>query len=87
VLAFLDQMHGEALALFRAVPDDGLTTRCPTPAGTTIVMWKWLNAMLEHEAHHRGQLYSLLSMLGVDAPPLYGMTSQEVRHRGVRAQE
>jgi uncharacterized damage-inducible protein DinB len=35
--------------------------------------------MPEHEIHHRGQLYTMLAMLNVPTPPLYGMTSSEVR--------
>jgi uncharacterized damage-inducible protein DinB len=40
--------------------------------------------MVEHEAHHRGQLYMMLSMLGVATPPLYGLTEEEVRAKSVR---
>ena len=39
--------------------------------------------MVEHEIHHRGQLYLLLSMLGVATPPIYGLTSEEVRARSL----
>jgi len=35
--------------------------------------------MPEHEIHHRGQLYTMLSMLDVPTPPLYGMTAAEVK--------
>ncbi|MBX3276647.1 MAG: DinB family protein [Acidobacteria bacterium] len=31
-----------------------------------------LHITLEHEVHHRGQLYVYLRMLGVAVPPLYG---------------
>ena len=37
--------------------------------------------MIEHEIHHRGQIYLMLGMLGVPTPPLYGLTSEEVRGR------
>ena len=39
--------------------------------------------MLEHEAHHRGQIYLMLGMLGVATPPIYGLTSEEVRARSL----
>ena len=39
---------------------------------------EWLRAMLEHESHHRGQLYLMLTMIGVETPPLFGLTSEEV---------
>ena len=39
--------------------------------------------MTEHEINHRGQIYLYLSMLGVPTPPLYGLTSEQVRARGL----
>jgi uncharacterized damage-inducible protein DinB len=39
--------------------------------------------MVEHECHHRGQLYLMLGLWGVPAPPLYGLTSEEVRERSL----
>ena len=41
---------------------------------------EWLRSMTEHECHHRGEILSLfLSMLDVPTPPLYGLTSEQVR--------
>jgi uncharacterized damage-inducible protein DinB len=37
--------------------------------------------MVEHEIHHRGQIYLYLSMLNVATPPLYGLTSEQLRER------
>ncbi len=37
--------------------------------------------MLEHEAHHRGQIYLVLGILEVPTPPLYGLTAEEVQAR------
>jgi uncharacterized damage-inducible protein DinB len=36
---------------------------------------------VEHEIHHRGQLYSILASMAVEAPPLYGLTEREVFER------
>ncbi len=83
VIAYLDAKHREALALFGALTDDALQAKCTTPAGTPITTWKWLRAMLEHEIHHRGQVYLMLGMFGVPTPPLYGLTSEEVRDRSL----
>ena len=57
-----------------------------TPAGVPITTWKWFRAMVEHEAHHRGQIYLMLNMLEVPTPPLYGLTSEEVRARSPEPQ-
>ena len=42
--------------------------------------------MVEHEAHHRGQLYLMLGMLDVPTPPLFGLTSEEVLARSTPGQ-
>jgi uncharacterized damage-inducible protein DinB len=55
--------------------------KCATPAGTPITTSKWLRAMVEHEAHHRGQVYLMLGVLGVKPPQLFGLTEEEVRAR------
>lgn len=83
VVAYLDTKHREAVALFSELSDDALQAKCTTPAGTPITTWKWLRAMVEHEVHHRGQIYLMLGMLDVATPPLYGMTSEEVRSRSI----
>ena len=81
VLAYSDRKHAEALAIFGALTPQQLESKCNTPAGTPITTKKWLRAMVEHEAHHRGQLYFMLSLLGVATPPLFGLTEEEVRAR------
>lgn len=81
VLAYFDRLDDEAKAIIASLTDADLTRKCQTPAGVAITTWKWLRAMAEHEAHHRGQIYLMLSMLQVPTPPLYGLTSEEVRAR------
>jgi uncharacterized damage-inducible protein DinB len=79
VLGYLDQLHDESLAQFRALTPPMLNEKCMTPAGVMLTTWKWLRMMPEHEIHHRGQLYTMLSMLDVPTPPIYGMTASEVQ--------
>lgn len=81
VLSYLQEMHTESTAVLRALRDDALQKKCSTPDGAEIIVWKWLRAMIEHEIHHRGQIYLYLSMLGVKTPPLYGLSEEEVRAR------
>jgi uncharacterized damage-inducible protein DinB len=81
VLAYLDRTHAESLEIYGALTPEALAGRCTTPAGTSITTWKWLRAMIEHEIHHRGQLYLMLGMLGVPTPPLYGLTEEQLRER------
>ena len=79
VRAYLDRCHAEAVEVFRGLSDADLLEKCQTPAGAAISIGKWLRLMVEHEIHHRGQLYLLLAMMGVATPPLYGLTEEEVR--------
>jgi uncharacterized damage-inducible protein DinB len=85
VLEFMNRAHIEAMEIFRSLSDDALKRKCMTPGGVEIATWKWLRAMIEHEIHHRGQLYLYLGLLGVPAPPLYGLTSEEVKSRSEKA--
>ena len=41
--------------------------------------------MPEHEIHHRGQIYTMLGMLNVPTPPLYGMTAPQVQARAAHS--
>ncbi len=83
VVSFFDRMHRESMEIFRGLTADDLARRCETPGGTQLAVWKWLRSMVEHEIHHRGQIYLMLGILGVPTPPLYGLTSEEVRERSV----
>lgn len=81
VLEFMDRMHREAMEVFSRLSEDDLRRKCLTPGGAEIATWKWLRAMIEHEVHHRGQLYLYLGLLDIRTPPIYGLTSEEVRAR------
>lgn len=84
VLAYLDRKHAESVDIFRQLTPEQLESKCQTPAGTPITTWKWIRAMVEHESHHRGQLYFMLGMLGVTTPPIFGLTEEEVHARSIR---
>ena len=83
VLALLDRLHGESMDLFRALTPEMLIEKCATPEGTRLTTWKWLRMMPEHEIHHRGQLYTMLGMIDVPTPPLYGLTAKDVQARSI----
>jgi uncharacterized damage-inducible protein DinB len=83
VLVYLDRMHLESIEVLSSLSDSDLKCKCTTPDGTSITIWKWLRAMVEHEIHHRGQIYLYLSLLQVPTPPLYGLTSEQVRERSI----
>lgn len=81
VMAYYRRMREESLEIFARLTPEDLERKCTTPAGSEITVWKWLRALVEHEIHHRGQIYLYLAMLGVPTPPLYGLTSEEVLER------
>ena len=81
VLRFKETMDRETVAIIRSLGQEGLTCKCTTPDGASITVWKWLRLMVEHEIHHRGQIYLYLAMLDVPTPPLYGLTSEQVAER------
>ena len=83
ILAFMERLHAESMKIFGRLTDEDLQRKCQTPDAAPITTWKWLRLMVEHEIHHRGQIYLYLSMLRVPTLPLYGLTSEEVRARSV----
>ena len=81
VIAYMERMHAESMAIFRGLTDDALEWKCMTPGGAELRVSKWLRSMVEHEVHHRGQIYMMLSMIDVPTPPIYGLTEEEVKRR------
>jgi uncharacterized damage-inducible protein DinB len=81
IFALMERLHAESMDIFGQLTDNDLQRKCRNVGGVDIAIWKWLRAMTEHEIHHRGELYIYVGMLGVKTPPLYGLTSEEVRAR------
>ncbi len=79
VLRFMERMHGESMNMLGRLSDDQLRQKCRSADGTPMTTWKLLRSMVEHEVHHRGELYAYLGVLGVHVPPLYGLTSEQLR--------
>ena len=85
VVMFMERMHRESVEIFSRLSADDLQRKCTTPDGASVTVWKWMRSMVEHEIHHRGQIYTYLAILGIPTPPLYGLTSEQVRDRSVKA--
>jgi uncharacterized damage-inducible protein DinB len=82
IISFMEARHNESAEIISHLTN--LNDKCTTPDGTSITIWKWLRAMVEHEIHHRGQIYIYLAILEVPTPPLYGLTSEQVAARSVK---
>jgi uncharacterized damage-inducible protein DinB len=85
VIQFKETMHRETVGIIRQLGAEAMDRKCTTPDGASITVWKWLRSMVEHEVHHRGQIYLCLSLLGVSTPPLYGLTSEQLTERAATA--
>jgi uncharacterized damage-inducible protein DinB len=79
VLRFMERTHREATDMLAGLSDAQLQQKCQSADGTPMMTWKLLRSMVEHEVHHRGELYAYLGVLGVKVPPLYGLTSEQLR--------
>lgn len=81
VVEYMRRMHAESMELFSSADHDAV---CMTPGGASLRVSTWIRAMIEHEAHHRGQLYLYCSMLDIPTPPIFGLTEEQVKARSVR---
>ncbi|MEO8036761.1 MAG: DinB family protein [Acidobacteriota bacterium] len=83
VIQYMHRMHDSSMAIFRTLSPEDFEAKCMTPGGAELRIGKWLRLMIEHEIHHRGQLYMYLAMLDVPTPPIYGLTEEEVKARSI----
>lgn len=85
VIAYVERLHQGSIEIISRLTPEDLQKKSITPDGSPISTWKVLRLMVEHEIHHRGEIYIYLGMLGVKTPPLYGMTSEQVMDRAAKA--
>lgn len=81
VVRYIESMHAASMEIFGSLTPEDMVRKCVTPGGAELAIGKWIRSMIEHEIHHRGQIYLYLSILGVETPPLYGLTEEEVKER------
>jgi len=86
-LAHLDGCHAEATARLLTLADGALhATRPPLePGARPVRAWRLLMAMTEHEVHHRSQLASYLTWMGVEAPDIFGLGVEDVERLTAQA--
>jgi uncharacterized damage-inducible protein DinB len=78
-LAAFDKTHEEAVAKVVALtPEQLVEDIAPFSPERPLARKAVLNMLLEHEIHHRGQLYTYLRIAGCEIPPLFSVeTIQE----------
>lgn len=67
LLALLDGLHAESLALLRAMGDAELDRFVRTETGAEIPVWRWLQSMVEQEAQLRGEIELMLALSAAQA--------------------
>lgn len=64
----LAQVHAVTQQQFAQDPDALLEQVCPLPWGGQVSMGWIVWHVLEHEIHHRGEVYLMLGLMGMEAP-------------------
>lgn len=80
VIALMNQTHEAAMAHLKTLSDSELNELRPSPVpdARPVKMWRWLMVMVEHEVHHRSELASYLTMMGVEPPQIFGISAEEL---------
>lgn len=79
----MEKMHTETAQLLKPMTPEDLERRGITPHGKPAPAGALLRAMVEHEVHHREEMYVYLALPRVERPPLYGVTEPELRRYSV----
>lgn len=64
----LAESIAQAAAILRAVPEDRWDQSVVMPGDHAMSIRRVALVLLEHDAHHRGQLIVILRLLGIDPP-------------------
>ena len=83
VTRYMEELHAETVQLLAPLKAEDLNRKGTTPEGKPAPAGALLRAMIEHEIHHRGEMYIYLALLGVERPPLYGVTEPELRRHSI----
>jgi uncharacterized damage-inducible protein DinB len=63
-------MHARTLAQFAGDADSLMDQICPLPWGAQTTMGWAVWHVLEHEIHHRGEVFLMLGLMGIEAPDI-----------------
>ena len=78
IIAFLNRMHEESLAIFKRIPDTALAQEITTLTGKRLILSDFLTLLIIHEVHHRAALCIYLNLLDVDTPPIIGLKEEQI---------
>lgn len=78
IIGYLEATHDAAMQMLRTMPDSELQSPRTALTGQTLRAWRLLMSIIEHEIHHRSQLASYLTMLGIRPPQIFGLGVEDV---------
>jgi uncharacterized damage-inducible protein DinB len=78
VIAYFEEMHEQSIHIFQSLHDEELSKSIVSLDGSEIPIGNLLRALIIHEAHHRGALCIYLNLLGINTPPIFGFTENQV---------
>ncbi len=87
ILTYFNQMHADSMDIFGALQDSDLGQKIKTVTGTETSIANFLRALIVHEIHHRGALCIYLNCLGVETPPILGLTAEQVIKKASNAKK
>lgn len=68
LVALLEQVHARVQDHVEPLADADLERVIELPWGSKVPLWWVFWHLLEHEIHHRGEIYLMLGLLGMEAP-------------------
>ncbi|MDM8519086.1 DinB family protein [Anaerolineales bacterium HSG6] len=77
-VSLLESNHTEAMNRLGQLKNSELYRPRPTLNGPSVKAWRLLMAMVEHEIHHRSQLATYLTLMGVESEQIFGLGIEEV---------
>jgi uncharacterized damage-inducible protein DinB len=78
VFDFFNEMHAQSIQLFESLDNESLSKKVSSVDGNQIKLSSFLRALIVHEIHHRAVLCIYLNLLGIQTPPVIGLTETQV---------
>jgi uncharacterized damage-inducible protein DinB len=78
VIAYFYEMHKQSIERFQAITDESLKQKIKSLDGKEITLGNFIRSLIVHEVHHRGAMCIYLNLIGVQSPPVIGLTEEQV---------
>jgi uncharacterized damage-inducible protein DinB len=78
ILLYFHQMHHESMAIVNQLSDADLQKTVTAANGKNVSIANYLRALIVHEMHHRGGIAIYLGLIGIQAPPVFGLREEDL---------